>query len=365
MRKLIYLSPLPWQSFAQRPHKFVTWFLKKYGGEVLWIEPYPTRFPLLSDLKRVGVKAPTVPSVIPDGLTIISLANLPIEPLPGSGMANGIVWRKALKQAIEFAADGYCTLVVGKPSVFARQLMQAAPQCHSIYDAMDDFPAFYHGFSQRAMMKREESIVSIADEVWTSSTHLYDKWNQNHNSVRLVYNGLDADVLRPISLRQISAEYKIFGYLGTVGNWFDWAMVISLAHSVPDDLIRIIGPIYHPAPEQLPANIQILPPCDHTQAMLEMAQFDVGLIPFLRNALTNSVDPIKYYEYRAYKIPVISSDFGEMHYRGNADGVFLYRDGASIESLVESVGKEISPKHLDTDFVHLNSWAARFDLSGL
>lgn len=363
MRSLIYLSPLPWESFAQRPHKFVTWFLKKYGGRVLWIEPYPTRLPLLADIKRVVVKALADPAVIPEGLTVVSIKSLPIEPLPGSGLANLFVWRKVLAKAIKFAADGNCTLVVGKPSVFAEQLMKALPQCKSLYDAMDDFPAFYHGFSRRAMMRREENIVSLADEVWTSSTLLYEKWSSKHDYVRLVFNGLDADISPSLDVR--SGDRTIFGYLGTVGKWFDWEMVLALASTVPDDLIRIIGPIYKPAPCQLPANIQVFPPCEHTQAMNELAQFDVGLIPFLRNGLTNSVDPIKYYEYRALKIPVISTDFGEMRYRGDANGVFLIRDGASLENLVESARKEVRVKRLDMDFISLNSWAARFDQADL
>ncbi|MFK0682905.1 hypothetical protein SD208_01135 [Ochrobactrum sp. BD67] len=365
MRSLIYLSPLPWDSFAQRPHKFVTWFLKKYGGKVLWIEPYPTRLPLLADLKRTAVKTRAGSAAVPEGLTVVSIKSLPIEPLPGSGMANSFIWRKALMRAIEFATDGNCTLVVGKPSVFATQLMKALPQCKSIYDAMDDFPAFYRGFSRRAMMRREESIVSFADEVWTSSTLLYEKWSSKHDRVRLVFNGLDAGVLMPPPLGSTSVDQAIFGYVGTVGNWFDWEMILALAHAVPKDLIRIIGPVYKPAPCQIPANIQVFPPCEHAEAMNAMAQFDVGLIPFLRNELTDSVDPIKYYEYRAYKIPVISSDFGEMHYRENEDGVYLLRDGISIENLVESARKEMAPKQLDTDFIHLNTWKTRFDQTGL
>lgn len=365
MRNLIYLSPLPWESFAQRPHKFVTWFLQKYGGKVLWIEPYPTRLPVLSDLKRTSHKT-YAPSATPlEGLTVVSLTNLPIEPLPGSGMLNRFMWRKALTRAIEFAKNDNCTLVVGKPSIFAKQLMKAVPQCKSIYDAMDDFPAFYQGFSQIAMRRREEIIISLAEVIWTSSTHLYEKWSKKHDDVRLVFNGLDADVFMPSLSWPSSVDRTIYGYLGTVGNWFDWEMILALAHTVPDDLIRIIGPIYKPVPGELPANIEIFPPCEHTEAMHKMAEFDVGLIPFLQNELTNSVDPIKYYEYRALRIPIISTNFGEMRYRGTANGVFLFCDGMSLGSLIESTRKEIRRKCLDMDFINSNSWAARFEQTGL
>lgn len=366
MRHLIYLSPVPWASFAQRPHKFVSWFRKKYSGKVLWIEPYATRLPLLADLRRVrSNKTHTTDAAVPDWLTIISPTNLPIEPFPGSGLANGFLWRTTLMQATKFAQNGKCTVVVGKPSVFAKQLMKALPECKTVYDAMDDFPAFYTGFSRLAMKRSEENIVSLADEVWTSSTLLYEKWSKQHNDVRLVFNGLDADIIKPPSIIPTTMERRVYGYLGTVGSWFDWEMIFALARTVPDDLIRIIGPIYKPAPGPLPTNIEKFPACEHAQAMNEMALFDVGLIPFLRNALTDSVDPIKYYEYRALRIPVISTEFGEMRYRREVNGVFLVRNEASLESIVECVRKEITPPQLDMNFIALNSWTARFEQTDL
>ncbi len=91
-----------------------------------------------------------------------------------------------------------------------------------------------------------------------------------------------------------------------------------------------------------------------------MARFDVGLIPFRRNHLTASVDPIKYYEYRALGLPVISTDFGDMSYRKLELGVFI-GDIGSIESLAVDA---LLFKYTDANrsaFVSANSWWSRFD----
>ena len=45
------------------------------------------------------------------------------------------------------------------------------------------------------------------------------------------------------------------------------------------------------------------------------AALSAGIIPFKVNRLTAAVDPIKYYEYRAAGLPVISTEFGEMRQR--------------------------------------------------
>lgn len=72
-----------------------------------------------------------------------------------------------------------------------------------------------------------------------------------------------------------------------------------------------------------PANIKLLPECSHASAIAAMATFSVGLIPFKLNRLTASVDPIKYYEYRALGLPVLCTRFGEMALRDKEPGVWI------------------------------------------
>ena len=49
--KLVYVSPLQYGSFSQRPHRFVEYFNNRTNGQTLRIEPYPGRFPRLSDFR--------------------------------------------------------------------------------------------------------------------------------------------------------------------------------------------------------------------------------------------------------------------------------------------------------------------------
>jgi hypothetical protein len=105
--RLVYLSAVPWESFAQRPHKFVEWFHGRTGEPVLWVDPYPTRFPHWRDLRRSRLSASASQHTRPPTwLTLLKPGGLPVEPLPGSGWANGLLWRGYLNAIGDFVEGG-------------------------------------------------------------------------------------------------------------------------------------------------------------------------------------------------------------------------------------------------------------------
>jgi hypothetical protein len=130
-----------------------------------------------------------------------------------------------------------------------------------------------------------------------------------------------------------------------------------------DVTVRLIGPVYTPAPFKLPANVEVLPQCSHAQAIAAMQAFDVGLIPFKITELTESVDPIKYYEYCALGLPVITSFFGEMRVHAQQPGVFTVHSADTPSSLIGTVEAALAFRFtLDQigQFRQVNSWNARF-----
>lgn len=364
--RLIYLSPVPWESFSQRPHKFVDWFHERTGGPVLWIEPYPTRLPNWNDLIRPrGPGSSSQGRTIPAWLSTLKPGGLPIEPLPGSIWINSRFWRRCFNQIYSFSLESNAYLAIGKPSALAVELLKVLPHCSSLYDAMDDFPAFYSGISRFALAKKEREIAQLANVIWASSSLLKSRWDHFHNDVRLVHNGLDLSTLRAAEPQYKFSDKKIFGYVGTIASWFDWKWLRDLAAERPNDEIRLVGPIFNKPKCRLPTNITLLPACNHTIALRTMMQFDVGLIPFKKNPLTASVDPIKYYEYRGIGLPVITTDFGEMSQRTGDLGVFISRSHKDIGIIAKSALAFKNDTNQTSKFAKQNLWKVRFDSSGL
>lgn len=367
--KLVYLSPVPWASFSQRPHKFVEWFQSKYQAEVLWIDPYPTRFPTLQDFQRIRSKRIVSENEAkefkpPPWLKIVCPSSLPIEPLPGGGFLNSFLWHGVFKEIDQFIEAEGGLIGIGKPSALALQILQRYPDEHSFYDAMDYFPAFYKGLSRLAMEKHEEKIASLVSRLMVTSTQLANRFSAHFSKMIVVQNACAVESLPPINIHFNKSKIPVLGYVGTIGHWFDWPLALRLAKEYPTMHIRLIGPAYVLPEDPLPKNISLLMPCDNVAALAAMQEFSVGLIPFRKIDLTAYVDPIKYYEYLALGLPVISTRFGEMAMRDNETGVFIANSHSEFAGMVKAALAHDFKLDEVQNFRKANSWSARFAGSG-
>lgn len=368
--RLVYLSPVAWTSFAQRPHRFVEWFHARRGGEVLWVDPYPTRLPQLADFRRIKTEGESEANLaakasVPAWLTILRPRSLPIEPLPGASALNRLLWKDLLQEIETFVERGECLLGIGKPSALALQVLNRYPAVPSLYDAMDDFPAFYWGLSRAAMERRERAVAARVTRISVSSTVLARRFAIYHSKLALALNACAVEALPPARAMIKGSESPILGYIGTIGHWFDWSFVFDLAVANPSMCIRLIGPVHVMPSGPLPRNIEFLPACDHASAMRHMQEFSVGLIPFKLTDLTSSVDPIKYYEYRALGLPVLSTRFGEMALRDGQRGVFLTDKHSDLAGLVRAAMTYEHDQDEIKEFRETCSWGRRFDSSGI
>lgn len=375
--RLVYFSPVPWASFAQRPHQFVNWFQSQFDAEVLWIDPYPTRLPAFADVRRLcaavwsrvsAKEAQTASKAIenlhhPHWLSVLAPRAMPIEPLPGGVNLNRRLWRQTQADIAAFIIKGETQIVIGKPSMLALDCLALHPQLPSMYDAMDDFPAFYSGLSRLSMRRCENTLAATVKQITTSSSTV-PRFESQVSKLHIVLNACASASLptpKPVAARN---QQIVLGYVGTIGHWFDWQAVIALANclklSHPQACIRLIGPLFTPPPQALPDNIELLPACAHAQAITAMQDFTVGLIPFKRNRLTASVDPIKYYEYRALGLPVMSTNFGEMRLRAHDEGVFIFDEKCDLSTALAVSLQHRSSAHSMMKFREDNSWDARF-----
>ncbi len=365
--QLIYLSPVERASFSQRPHKFVDWFYAREADNVYWIEPYPTRLIKLTDVYNLFRNFTKIPLPVHKDqawIKVIKPLALPLEPIPILNLINLIFWNKLIAKIKQFSKKSPTILVIGKPSKLALKLIEKLDVELIIYDAMDDFPAFYNGVSKVTMYATEQLVARRVNKVIVSSTELASKW-ADLNSVALVKNACDLDLIPNLGAMKTKETPIIFGYVGTVANWFDWSWIVTLARLRPEDEVRIIGPIFNPPTVELPHNVNCFDAIPHDLAIVEMSKFDIGLIPFIDNALTNSVDPIKYYEYRALGLPVFSTNFGEMRYRTDDEGVFVTDKLSDIElKLTKLLSFNQSLESLRRFRVE-NNWKCRFDSSGI
>lgn len=353
--RLAYFSAVPWASFRQRPQEFAEWFHARMGGEVLWIEPYPVRLPRLADLRRPP-SAPPQAEPPPAWLRRLRPQALPLEPLAtGRGLNRALFWRRTLATVRAFCEEAPTLLAIGKPSDLALQALRQCRAACTLYDAMDDFSAFHEGRARSTAARIEAEIAQGVDIRCTSSTLLAGRLPA---PVQLVPNGLAA---QRFPAPRAGAGDVGFGYVGTVGAWFDWEWLAALARAFSYERIEIHGPVYHHPAAPLPANVRLCGGLPHAQAMERMRSFGVGLIPFRRTTLTDSVDPVKYYEYRGLGLPVLSTPFGEMATRGEAPGVLLTSDPARSREAIAALRAHRDAAAQVDAFRREHDWRQRFE----
>jgi hypothetical protein len=378
--RLMYFSPVPAGSYAQRPHFMVRAWLQWGVESVLWVNPYPCRLPRWQDLRRKGDLGNQATPLDPR-VRVLDVPTLPIEPLPfGPWLNRLLLGRKAWQKIERFAWRGAdvavgrgggekCDLVlgIGRPSALALAALRQLRPAGSFFDAMDNFPEFHRGLSQRAMRRHEDAVAADVDLVVASSTFLAQKFSRRGLRVEKVLNAFEESVREGETGKSkgvvSSPHLPILGYLGCIGRWFDWPLVIGLAEAMPQARIELVGPCVVPPPKRPPANVRLLPACKQSETATHLARFSAGLIPFRNDALTAGVDPIKYYDYRAAGLPVLSTRFGEMGLRGRDDGVyFLDRAGNLAEAVSAALGQRRDDDAISR-FHRNNNWNSRFQQS--
>ena len=365
-KKLVYLSPMKWDSFSQRPHYFVEWYYEKYKTEIIWIEPQATRLPKLSDIKRIFsfLKKDKIFNAKSNRINVIKSFTIPLDPIIFLQIFNRPIHKKILEKIKNLIGNSEYFLVIGKPSILSLFLLEKLNPIKSIYDQMDNFPFFYKGMSKKYMINNERKIIDKVDKILCSSTGLITKINNYSSKITLVKNGLSNIDFKERKII-LNKNYKVFGYIGTIGYWFNWDWIFRLAEIRSSDKIMIVGPMIDKPNRKIPKNISIEDSVDHNYAIELINTFDIGLIPFITNPLTECVDPIKYYEYIASGIPVVSTSFGEMRKRNKKNGVFISYGIFDIEKNIKKAILYKSNKKLIDKFIKENNIYSNFEKANI
>lgn len=372
--RLLYLSPVPLSSFAQRPHHFVHWFHQRYKAPVFWIDPGPSRLVRLSDWPRLisvlqrsmgrltGQKQGPPLGPVWQHETWLQYAKaqvLPFEPYGWGRKINQVLWQPLLKHTDLFVNDR-TLLVMGKPCALSLMLSQRYPNNRCVFDAMDHMPGFCTGISRQWMLQAQDQLAHQAHTLWASSHALAENHTAHAHKTNLVCNALTLPPRQTVKAAT-TQRTTVMGYLGVIDKWFDWRLVIDLARQNPQAKVKIIGPVHKHPPEPLPCNVQCLPAVPQHQIYEAMADFDIGLIPFANNELTHYVDPVKYYEYRAMGLPVLTTRFGEMSRRNLENGVHFWDQLTTGQISLQSILQNPVDENDRLNFCEENTWQARFD----
>lgn len=188
----------------------------------------------------------------------------------------------------------------------------------AFYHCVDDFPAQAALTGRSAIVRAAEArLLANVDVVAVTSPTLLDR-RPRGGEAHLLPNVADVQLFgrarealpQPPELAGVSSS--IVGFWGALDRYkVDFALLAAVAERYPEVTFALVGPqgVVDRTAEPLPErpNLRYLPAKAPADLPAFARRCDALMIPYVRNAYTNSVFPLKVYEYFATGKPVVST----------------------------------------------------------
>jgi len=242
-----------------------------------------------------------------------------------------------------------------------------------IYDITDDWTSLTQSPRMAKLVARQDAeLCRRADAVIVCSQRLLELKQHMARHVHLIPNGVDAEHYRTVldgcgDFPPIARGWArpVLGYTGTVHpDRIDASLVESVAQMMPDASIVLIGPNYlsDPDSERLRSrgNVHLTGPVPYGQIPDYMRAFDVCITPHRMTAFTESLNPIKLWEYLAAGKPIVSTDVAG--FRDYPQFVRIARDAQGFVAAVRAALAEgVALAEARRQEARRHSWQARVD----
>jgi glycosyltransferase involved in cell wall biosynthesis len=194
-------------------------------------------------------------------------------------------------------------------------LAQRIPGGRIGYDCMDHHQGFYDEAAM-GMDPSELSLIKAADFVVASSLYLRDKISPVRD-VTVIPNGCEYELFSHVAPPP-GGSIPVAGYIGAIAKWFDISLLVEVAQKLPGWMFVLVGTTAgcKTGKAKRVPNIQIVGEVPYADVPVQLARFDVCMIPFRITELTKATNPVKMYEYLASGRPVISTPIPEVRLLG-------------------------------------------------
>lgn len=365
---IVMTGAVPWSGLTARPQHLAR-HLAERGWSVLFVDGPIT---WLSPFKQTALWSRALPAVPVYDVPVDGSGHLrvlsPVASLPFGNVARTLNrWNQSLlAHQIRSASPGPYVLLSMLPG--SVDLIQSLHPLAVLYDCVDSHAEF-HGFIKPATVTQMESdLVACSRAVFATAGRLLDRMAQQHPRVSWVPNAAQLEhfataATTPEHPRLADIPTPRVGFIGGIGTWTDQTLIRDMAQARPDVQFVMIGPIETDVTSlsSLP-NVHLTGPQPYAELPRWLAGFRATLSPFrVDDAVAQSVNPVKVYEYIAAGCEVIGTPIPEVQKLAHV--VWLASDGPEAVAALDRIlaGEQRLTEAERMVFVTSNSWAARTD----
>ena len=232
-----------------------------------------------------------------------------------------------------------------------------------VYRIADNIEGFKHIPPSIKVIEKE--LISRADIVFTTAESLCEKAKKYNSKVYYLPNAVDYEHFARFKGKE-PEEYQFINspriiYVGSLSEWIDVSILKKIALKLPNFSLVLIGPVEIGLSclKDFP-NVFVLGKRSFKDISNYLKYADVGIIPFKDNLLTNSIHPLKLYEYFAAGLPVVSRDLEEI--RKTNSPAFLAKGRETFIEMIVQAYQKGKNKERYYEFARENSWDERFKL---
>lgn len=351
--KILYFAPIYYNDMKQRPQQIAECLAKKH--QVYYVEPTVS---LVRWLLKGGRSFTGMEKRILGNLTVLRLngsltIHKSIEILDVCGINSlSELWqlRRLVKQ---------CDLVwTGYSGWYP--LIRHWKHIPVLFDKMDEEALLVASKLWKLTLQRNQRrLLRRADVVTVTAVQFYDELKAANKKTYLIPNAV-SDSFASGGAHGASfgrlRRANVFGYIGTMSEWFDEAVIWKLLALDSRYEIYLAGrndrrPICHP-------RVHYLGILENGQLPALLETFDVCLYNFKQSPLLDTINPVKIYEYLALNKPVLAVKSKEtLRFKKY---LALYEDVEEIEAIVkQGFWRPFADAKSHRQFLKHNSWEAR------
>ena len=203
-------------------------------------------------------------------------------------------------------------------NIYYPNIAKLIPSSLNVYHCVDPLIV---GFDRKHGIKSEKIILENSDLVICTSKQLYLEKQQQHPKTYFVPNA--ADISHSEKARDIHTNIHpllkeivkpVVGYFGNIERRMDYELLEKVFDKNPDKNFVFVGPVNDdllPQTWHKKSNVYLLGKMSFEEMPSILKGFDVAIIPFKKDAVSNTIFPLKLFEYLGSGVPVVSTNFNE------------------------------------------------------